>query len=159
MTHKGPTPLGHHDSKGWDPCESLGARIHWRRRRDSPRCLRQRSTAPRLRRSARDVPQARPALAGSNPLRRLRTKKRSLVGALLIFWRRRRDSNPRRTEALNGFRDRRIQPLCHPSVRVTWRPKAPRKVLAESQGFEPWRRFRRLHDFQSCSFGHSDNSP
>ena len=46
-----------------------------------------------------------------------------------------------------------------PLRRVTWRPKAPRKVLAESQGFEPWRRFRRLHDFQSCSFGHSDNSP
>ena len=33
------------------------------------------------------------------------------------------------------------------------------RMLAESQGFEPWRRFWRLHDFQSCSFGHSDNSP
>ena len=46
-----------------------------------------------------------------------------------------------------------------PLRRVTWPLAGPRKVLAESQGFEPWRRFRRLHDFQSCSFGHSDNSP
>ena len=29
----------------------------------------------------------------------------------------------------------------------------------EKEGFEPSRRFRRLHDFQSCSFGHSDTSP
>ncbi len=31
--------------------------------------------------------------------------------------------------------------------------------LAESKGFEPLRRFCRLHEFQSCSFGHSDSSP
>ena len=31
--------------------------------------------------------------------------------------------------------------------------------LAESQGFEPWRRSSRLHDFQSCAFDHSANSP
>ena len=35
----------------------------------------------------------------------------------------------------------------------------PRNNLAESLGFEPRIRFRRIHDFQSCSFGHSDNSP
>ena len=35
-------------------------------------------------------------------------------------WRRRRDSNPRtRGYRVNGFRDRRIQPLCHPSA---WGP-------------------------------------
>ena len=46
---------------------------------------------------------------------------------------------------VNGFRDRRIQPLCHSSVEVetarTHLEDAPLKVLAESQGFEPWRRF------------------
>ena len=31
--------------------------------------------------------------------------------------------------------------------------------LAESQGFEPWNRSSRLHDFQSCAFDHSANSP
>ena len=31
--------------------------------------------------------------------------------------------------------------------------------MAESKGFEPLRRCNRLHDFQSCSFGHSDSSP
>ena len=36
---------------------------------------------------------------------------------------------------------------------------APRKTLAESRGFEPRRRLRRLHDFQSCAFDHSANSP
>ena len=30
-------------------------------------------------------------------------------------WRRGRDSNPRRPQSLNGFQDRRIRPLCHPS--------------------------------------------
>ena len=63
---------------------------------------------------------------------------------------------------VNGFRDRRIQPLCHSSVGVKHgasQGARHEKMLAESQGFEPWRRFWRLHDFQSCSFGHSDNSP
>lgn len=61
------------------------------------------------------------------------------------IWRRRRDSNPRtRGYRINGFRDRRIQPLCHPSA---WGESArlkdapQNKQLAESQGFEPWRRF------------------
>ena len=31
--------------------------------------------------------------------------------------------------------------------------KKKKEVMAESQGFEPWMRFRRIHDFQSCSFG------
>ena len=31
--------------------------------------------------------------------------------------------------------------------------------VAESEGFEPSNAFWTLHDFQSCSFGHSDNSP
>ncbi len=31
--------------------------------------------------------------------------------------------------------------------------------LAESQGFEPWVRSSRTHDFQSCAFDHSANSP
>ncbi len=76
------------------------------------------------------------------------------------LWRRGRDSNSRTPERVNGFRDRRIQPLCHLSREWKRRPLGtPRKALAESQGFEPWRRFRRLHDFQSCSFDHSDNSP
>ena len=33
-------------------------------------------------------------------------------------WRRGRDSNPRCRCRHTGFQDRRIQPLCHPSVRV-----------------------------------------
>src|SRR6516165_11730160 len=31
--------------------------------------------------------------------------------------------------------------------------------MAEREGFEPSRRYKRLHDFQSCSFNHSDISP
>lgn len=34
---------------------------------------------------------------------------------LTYSWRRKRDLNPWRTYALNGFQDRRIQPLCHSS--------------------------------------------
>ncbi len=128
-------------------------------------------------------------------------------------WRRGRDSNPGyRLTRHNGFRDRRIQPLCHLSAksrhyatRRSWicsgigkasegssgardslaaRPsnlwavrasvkgrrscvrrsrsvnslRGPRRgrvieKVAERQGFEPWIRFWRIHDFQSCSFG------
>ena len=53
-----------------------------------------------------------------------RQQKASRTGSLLkLRWRRRRDSNPRtREHRVNGFRDRRIQPLCHSSVGVkTWR--------------------------------------
>ena len=86
-------------------------------------------------------------------------------GLFCFRWRRRRDSNPRtRERRVNGFRDRRIQPLCHSSVRneqgaLPEKEVRPERLLAESRGFEPRRRFWRLHDFQSCSFGHSDNSP
>ena len=31
--------------------------------------------------------------------------------------------------------------------------------MAERQGFEPWVRNNRTHDFQSCSFSRSDTSP
>lgn len=31
--------------------------------------------------------------------------------------------------------------------------------VAERQGFEPWVRYNRTHDFQSCSFSRSDTSP
>ena len=42
------------------------------------------------------------------------TEKAGRSGPLLIStWRRERDSNPRNTCVLNGFQDRRIQPLCH----------------------------------------------
>jgi hypothetical protein len=42
--------------------------------------------------------------------------RRARFAASSEYERRGRDSNPRRTEmARNGFRDRRIQPLCHPS--------------------------------------------
>ena len=91
-------------------------------------------------------------------------KRQAHHGTCLTFkWRRGRDSNPRTPEGVNGFRDRRIQPLCHPSVGY-WLSKSGarrrhRTILAESLGFEPRIRFRRIHDFQSCSFGHSDNSP
>ena len=37
-----------------------------------------------------------------------------------IKWRRRRDSNSRRTFTLAGFQDQCIRPLCHPSA-VRWR--------------------------------------
>ena len=60
---------------------------------------------------------------------------------------------------VNGFRDRRIRPLCHPSRAHRRAGILPPDVMAESPGFEPGIRFRRIHDFQSCSFSHSDNSP
>lgn len=65
---------------------------------------------------------------------------------------------PYQHKLVNGFRDRRIQPLCHPSEEVLPLLRLAQK-LAESPGFEPGRRGCRLHDFQSCSFSRSDNSP
>ncbi len=55
-------------------------------------------------------------------------------------WRRRRDSNPRtREHRINGFRDRRIQPLCHSSAwSETWRVK--RRAMRGC-----WRRVRDLN--------------
>ena len=32
-------------------------------------------------------------------------------------------------------------------------------VLAEKEGFEPSKRYQRLHDFQSCALGRSATSP
>lgn len=32
-----------------------------------------------------------------------------------VFWRRKRDSNPRASHPANGFQDRRLQPLGHSS--------------------------------------------
>jgi hypothetical protein len=37
---------------------------------------------------------------------------------LRVYWRRRRDSNPRDPFESNGFQDRRIQPLCHSSTLI-----------------------------------------
>src|SRR5882724_10256498 len=37
-------------------------------------------------------------------------------GRTSVFWRRRRDSNPRDPFESNGFQDRRFQPLTHSSV-------------------------------------------
>ena len=35
---------------------------------------------------------------------------------LTLFWRRKRDSNPRASYPANGFQDRRLQPLGHSSI-------------------------------------------
>ncbi len=43
-------------------------------------------------------------------------------------WRRRRDSNPRNSCELNGFQDRRIQPLCHSSAAITVSLRRRRKA-------------------------------
>ena len=32
-------------------------------------------------------------------------------------------------------------------------------ILAVKEGFEPSKRYKRLHTFQACSFSHSDTSP
>ena len=59
---------------------------------------------------------------------------------LHIIWRRRRDSNPRtRGYRINGFRDRRIQPLCHPSA---WGESARLKDAPRENN---WRRVRDLN--------------
>ena len=42
-------------------------------------------------------------------------------------WRRRRDSNPRNARTLNGFQDRRIQPLCHSSAAGRFLLYSPRQ--------------------------------
>ena len=60
----------------------------------------------------------------------------------------------------NGFRDRRIQPLCHPSAwgvglvpLICETRRSALLFLAERWGFEPQIPFWGIHDFQSCSFG------
>ena len=88
-------------------------------------------------------------------------KKPLHLQGLQVSWRRRRDSNPRtRGYRINGFRDRRIQPLCHPSAwgvglvpLICETRRSALLFLAERWGFEPQIRFWRIHDFQSCTFG------
>lgn len=47
-------------------------------------------------------------------------------------WRRRGDSNPRLSFPNNGFQDRRVQPLCHPSTHyLTYSLAAGSQPLAE----------------------------
>ena len=65
------------------------------------------------------------------------SKRPPVWGPFSFNWRRRGDSNPRtRGYRVNGFRDRRIQPLCHPSAGVT-ASCGCREYMAESWGFEP----------------------
>ena len=80
-------------------------------------------------RSTRNAPLGRCDLAVRIPCTAPRHEKSPIAGALPIVWRRRRDSNPRTPEGVNGFRDRRIQPLCHPSVWVTRRPEGRRGTI------------------------------
>ncbi len=117
--------------------------ITWRRRRDSRAAWRRRSWAS---------PAARPA-TGHRPVATLRFESRARTPHT------RRAPSPGlcrsyggggggiRTlvprEGVNGFRDRRIQPLCHPSVRVTRRPEGRRGTC--------WRRVRDLNP--GCAFG------
>ena len=53
---------------------------------------------------------------GSNPPSARKTNRAAARAARLVFWRRGGDSNPRDLKRPNGFRDRRIQPLCHLSI-------------------------------------------
>ena len=53
---------------------------------------------------------------GSNPNLPLPYLMKGLM-SLHKIWRRGRDSNPRTAEAVNGFQDRRIRPLCHLSIK------------------------------------------
>jgi hypothetical protein len=48
------------------------------------------------------------------------TKESHLNGEEVNFdiWRRKRDSNPRTSRPVNGFQDRRFQPLTHSSVPI-----------------------------------------
>lgn len=88
-------------------------------------------------------------------------KKPPRLRGLVSSWRRRRDSNPRYPGCgQNGFRDRRIQPLCHPSAwgvglvpLICETRRSALLFLAERWGFEPQIPFWGIHDFQSCSFG------
>ena len=90
--------------------------------------------------------------------------------AVYCFWRRERDSNPRSSNLLNGFRDRPIQPalaslrslaLClsvragdahSPHNNMDVCPVSSLTSLAEREGFEPSVGLRPTHDFQSCRF-------
>ena len=91
---------------------------------------------------------------GTNPgvgdLRRCMTD-RACCGKMLQMAERGGFEPPNREDPVNGFRDRRIQPLCHLSARRSQGrragvPAAPRvsrrtpgRVMAEREGFEPSR--------------------
>jgi hypothetical protein len=82
-------------------------------------------------------PTATPRRVTRGPERR--SHKRLCTGKHQALKRRGRDSNPRsRGYRLNGFQDRRIQPLCHPSVAprslVTRQPTANDPPAAPRQG-------------------------
>src|SRR5208283_2054317 len=54
---------------------------------------------------------------------------------LIIFWRRGRDSNPRRALTRSGFQDRRDRPLCHLSGFRCWqggRDSNPQPTVLET---------------------------
>ncbi len=54
------------------------------------------------------------------------------MGGFIIFWRMGRDSNPRKPCDFNGFQDRRIRPLCHPSKTFFFPPVfQPLAILAK----------------------------
>ena len=56
----------------------------------------------------------------------------------------------RRTRTLNkGFGDPRV--TITPCPYILCRSCSPAQDMAESQGFEPWVRYQRTHDFQSCA--------
>ena len=121
------TPMGSNPCRGNKKASRTGSllKLRWRRRRDSGRLRRRPLRAWRplrasLANAQRICSASRPSGFESMP----RQQKASRAGSLLnLKWRRRRDSNPRtREHRVNGFRDRRIQPLCHSSVGVkTWR--------------------------------------
>lgn len=46
----------------------------------------------------------------------LESGKSEAIEQIRLKWRRERDSNPRGACAPNGFQDRRVRPLCHPSA-------------------------------------------
>ncbi len=62
-----------------------------------------------------------PALNGNSPDPQDQGRSKRFLRLFRASWRRGRDSNPRRACALNGFRDRPIQPLSHLSARVNTR--------------------------------------
>ena len=105
---------------------------------------------PRTAKARRAFAPSRVRIPGNSPA----TKKTPAAGGRDYPWRRRRDSNPRDPKRAKRFSRPPHSTTLPPLRRVNAAPrKAPRKILAESRGFEPRMRFRRIHDFQSCSFG------
>ena len=106
------------------PPRLRGLVFSWRRRRDSRARFADPhpSLASSVGRIPKNVPLARfpngiPPHRFESPGKFPGYKKPPRLRGLIISWRRRRDSNPRYPGCgQNGFRDRRIQPLCHPSA-------------------------------------------